>query len=547
MPRTTASRVRAAIGTAALAAAFLLPGAGTAGAQVVPPLPVLPGLPANVPGNSTGTAIGAMAPDLDLEILSTATQDPTALSVAPDGRVVFAERQGAIKVITTAGVTKEAGRILTSATACVGCPDQSLEEGGIHGLELAADFADTGRFYAYYSVPFSVGTSGFAPNEGAFRLSSFVLTDANVVEMSSERVLMTNPAEWFTCCHYGGDIDLMPDGTLLLSVGDDASPRVEQYNPRDNRPGFEAHNAERTSQNRLDRRGKVLRLMPDGSVPTAAKGVAPNPHAGDPTYDPYVYAMGFRSDYRIAVDQATGFTFVGNVGPDAGSDDVNRGPRGHDELETIRPGGGSNHGWPRCIGNNTPFKAFDYVTQTSGAPLSCEGMTPANIWYPATASAQFPQLGTGGRTAMAGVVYRYDGDGANRLADHYQGNLLFMEWSRDTIFAIPTKDGDVPDRGELDVPGMTKIASALYHPIDANIGPDGAVYLAEYGRGFYANANSRISRIVPGTPDAAAAQVAPPSGAPVSGIPMTPLATVLVGVLAAALLVGPQLRRRVTA
>ena len=440
-----------------------------------------------------------MTEGLELETLSTETQDPTAISVTPDGRVVFSERQGAIKVITTAGTTIEAARLLSAATACVGCPDQVLEEGGIHGLEVSPDFATSHRIYVYYSVPFSMGISGYAADEGLFRLSTFVLRDDNSIDPTSENVILENPAQWLNCCHYGGDIDFMADGTLLLSVGDDTSPREEGWNPRDKRVGRAAFNAERTSQNPLDRRGKVLRMMPDGSVPDGSQpGVTPNPHVGDSKFDPYVYAMGFRSNYRLAVDQATGFTFVGNVGPDAGADDPLRGPKGYDELETIPPGGGTNHGWPRCIGNNLPYVDWNYETSTGNGLLSCDGMTPADVFYAYDQSGTWPVLGNGSRTAIAGVVYRYDGDGPRRLPDAYQGKLLFMEWSRDRVWTIPIEaDPESPDYGRLDTTSLTQIASGLISPIDAAVGPDGAVYVAEYGLTFYMNPDSRISRIVP--------------------------------------------------
>ena len=528
---------RLAAGLAALAA-LLLP---TAAAAQTPTLPVAPGMPAPVPASST--AEGAeTSDDLVLETLTTATQDPTAIAVTPDGRVVFAERQGAVKVITADGDTVEAGRILTNASACAGCPDQTLEEGGVHGLEVSPRFAKDHLLYVYYSAPFSHGSDGHGPTEVTWRLSTLELTDDNTIAAGSEKVLLTNPAGTTACCHYGGDIDFLPDGTLTLTVGDDTSPRVEGYNPRDQRPGFSEYNAERTAQNPKDRRGKLLRLMPDGSVPDGSqKGIAPNPFVGKAKYDPYVYAMGFRSNYRAANDPLTGSIFVGNVGPDAAADDPNRGPRGYDELETVPAGGGTNHGWPRCIGNNLPYRDYDYTTATSGKPLSCKGFEPATVWYPYGPSDRFPKLGDdGGRTAVAGVVYRYAGKGAYRLPDAYQGQLLFMEWSRDKVWTIP-----VTDRGTLRPDRMKLVASGLYHPADAAIGPDGAVYLAEYGRGFYLNGNSRISRLVPKAASQADAAAQTDRAARGAGLPLAlPLAAPLLTVLAAA---GVRRRRAVVA
>ena len=52
---------------------------------------------------------------------------------------------------------------------------------------------------------------------------------------------------------------------------------------------------------------------------------------------------------------------------------------------------------------------------------------PAFIWYPYAASPDFPQVGTGGRNAMAGPVYYTDMfPKETRLPDYYNKNYLFM-------------------------------------------------------------------------------------------------------------------------
>ena len=432
----------------------------------------------------TTTAQGAApvaAPVLvQSQVLTSDVADPTSIDVARDGRVFIAERTGDLKVWHQDGTQKTIGTIKVSACG-FDCDGTQLEEGGLHGLLLDRDFLKTRKLFAYYSVPNSLNKK---TGEGKFRLSTFTLAKNGMLDLRSEKVLLENPAEWAHCCHYGGDLDWMKDGTILLTVADDTSPREEGWAPRDKRKGREAFNAERTSQNPKDRRGKVLRLNPDGSVP------ANNPFVKDKRYDPYVYAMGFRSNYRMAVDDVTGSVFVGNVGPDAQQADPARGPAGMDELETIPKRGGTNHGWPRCIGNNTPYVDFDYATQKSKGLLSCKGMTPATIYYGYAPSTEFPVLAAGTRTMMAGTVYRYQGDGALQLPSTYQGHLLMMEWSRLRIYTAPVKAD-----GQLDTSKLMPLPGVFKEPADMAIGPDGAVYLVEYGEFYYDNQASQISRL----------------------------------------------------
>lgn len=449
-----------------------------------------------------------VANDLTREVLTTRTQDPTSLDVASDGRVIFAERTGRVKIWKQDNTLVEAGRIGVDSKAgqCQDCPGQALDEGGVHGLLLARDFDTTGHLYLYYSVPNSLNSApvpakqpkarGPQAKEGKFRLSRFTLR-GDTLDLASEVNLFENPAEWFYCCHYGGDMEWMPDGTMLLSVGDDTySHESSGFSPRDYRPGKEYNNADLTSQNLADRRGKLLRIDVadvdgDGSlIPTD------NPFIGTAGADPFVYAYGFRSNYRFGVDQKTGTAYVGTVGPDGKYADPTRGPAAHEELEVVPPGGGSNHGWPRCIANNIPYNDYNWQTGQAGGPLSCAGMTPASIYYTYQPSHTSPwvQLGTGGvcSAIMGGTVYDRPESGALSLPERFDDQLLWMEWCRGAVISTPINDDGSLD---TDVSDVKVIFTGLSSPADSTVGPDGALYIAEYAARNYNSNASRISRI----------------------------------------------------
>jgi glucose/arabinose dehydrogenase len=303
-------------------------------------------------------------------------------------------------------------------------------------------------------------------------------------------------------------MEWLPDGTLLLSVGDDTySHESSGYSPRDYRPGKEYNNADLTAQNLADRRGKLLRIDVADVDGDGSLLPADNPFAGTPGADPYVYAYGFRSNYRFDVNTQTGTAYVGTVGPDGKYPDPNRGPAAHEELEVVPPGGGTNHGWPRCIADNIPYNDYNWETGQAGGPLSCDGMTPAAIYYsyqPSPTTSPWLQLGSGGTCSaiMGGSVYDRPASAALSLPERFDDHLLWMEWCRGAVISTPINaDGTL----DTDVEDVKVIFTGLSSPIDSAVGPDGALYIAEYAARNYNSNASRISRITCAgcTPDSA--------------------------------------------
>ena len=498
-------------------------------------------------------------PAVEREVLFNQLITPTALEVAPDGRAVVVSREGQITVWEQDGSTTRAAFLPVDAydrqggqfdeSACPRgneCPaGYNLAEGGIHGILLAPDFMTSGELYLYYTPVDSLGEDIWPPkmpnarphcdasagngcpssgnDEGKFRLSRFTMDlDTNIIDLDSEVELFENPAEWFYCCHYGGDLEWKNDGTLLMTTGDDTtSDHSGGYSPHDQRADWTFNSAALTSQNLADRRGKVLRIdveelesgldgpLGDG-VPGDRPGIAPNPFADDPDADPYVYALGFRSNYRFAYNPTTDHLYVGTVGPDARNPNPTRGPAAHDEIEVVPPGGGTNHGWPYCIANNLPYNEFDFATGTAGEPFSCAGMTPATIYYTYAPSntSPFVQMGQGSNTAMGGTAYFRPETGALRLPETYDNQLLWMEHGRGQMWRSPIEaDGSLDGSPTSLLPvamGGIYLVNTLSNPIDATVGPDGAVYVVE-GNGFWNSTAGRLTRITCAgcTPDAA--------------------------------------------
>jgi hypothetical protein len=127
--------------------------------------------------------------------------------------------------------------------------------------------------------------------------------------------------------------------------------------------------------------------------------------------------MGHRNPFRFTIDPKTDWVYMGEVGPDAGSDNANRGPRQYEELNIIKRAG--NGGWPYCVGNLYPYRDWNFATQQAGPAFDCQGgpindspnntgltqLPPVDnlptIWYPYATFELFPELGSGGGTACS--------------------------------------------------------------------------------------------------------------------------------------------------
>ncbi len=119
-------------------------------------------------------------------------------------------------------------------------------------------------------------------------------------------------------------------------------------------------------------------------------------------------------------------------------------------------------------------------------------MSPSFIYYPYALSPEFPELGTGGRNAMAGPVYYSEFYPAEtRFPDYYNGKLFFYDWIRGWIKMVTMdKEGNY-EKMEPFMPN-TKLNSA----IDMEMGPDGRLYILEYGTGWFTkNADAALSRV----------------------------------------------------
>jgi cytochrome c len=429
-------------------------------------------------------------------VLAEKLDEPVELAVLPDERVLFIERHGYVNLYTPAN-----GRTTRIATIPVSTKyaDSSQAEDGLLGLAADPNFATNGWIYMYYSP------AGPEPRNVLARYHM----NGDSLDLASRKILLEVGTQRLKCCHTGGSIAFDGKGNLFFSAGDNSNPFASGYAPIDERPGRMPWDAQKSSANTNDLRGKIIRIHPepDGTYTIPEGNLFP---PGTAKTRPEIYTMGHRNPYRIAVDKHTGFLYWGDVGPDANVDSVGRGPRGYDEINQARNAG--NYGWPYFVGDNKAYFKTTFVdsaTVIAGAQFDPEHpvnnspnntglneLPPARgayIWYPYAPSPDFPIVGSGGRAAAAGPVFhRDDFRGATRsFPQYYDGKLFIYEFMRHWIMAV-TMDA----KGDLVSLERVMPSVNFSAPIEMEFAPSGDLYLLEYGTAWFrGNDDARLIRI----------------------------------------------------
>lgn len=331
--------------------------------------------------------------------------------------------------------------------------------------------------------------------ESVNRLSRFTWNGGKL-DMRTEKKVLDVAVQREECCHVGGGMVFDKAGNLYLSTGDNTFSRSSDgFTPIDERPGEGPRDAQKSSGNTNDLRGKILRIHPepDGTYTIPQGNLFPK---GTPKTRPEIYTMGNRNPWRLTIDPKTGWLLWGEVGPDGSNPSELRGPRSYDEFNVAKKAG--NYGWPYFNGKEA-YRDYNFATKQSGDwwdPLKPVNNSPNNtglnvlpptvdplIWYPYAASEEFPELGSGGRSAVGGPIF-YQSDfrknAKSLFPAYYEGKWIITDWVRGWMQAVTLDANGKLVSMERFLPNMV-----LYGPIDMKFGPDGALYVLEYGNGYF--------------------------------------------------------------
>lgn len=338
-------------------------------------------------------------PGLSATVWASGLSHPWGLAFLPDGRALVTERDGRLRIV---------GRDGRVGPPVQGVPGvAAVGQGGLLDVALHPDFARNGLVYLAHSV----GTR----EANMTAVSRGRLTGNRLAGVTE---LIRNPRAKSGGQHFGARLLFLPDGTLLVSVGDGGNPPT----------ALDGANIRDQAQNPQSWFGKVLRVTHLGAPVKDNPGVT-NPKLG---WDRRVWTIGHRNIQGLARDPATGAIWA-----------TEHGARGGDELNRLVAG--QNYGWP----------VVTYSIEYSGRPITSErsrpGMRdPVSVWTPSIAASGL-------------AVYR------GRALPALDGALLAGGLMSEDVRVIRLTAAGTPERET-----RVRIGARVR---DVRVGPDGLVYV----------------------------------------------------------------------
>ncbi len=421
--------------------------------------------------------------------------EPMVIDFLPNGRILFVERKGKLKSFNiNTGEVKVIANIAVNTKYTSKEGDVREAEEGLMGLTVHPNFDKNHWIYMYYADP----------AEAKHVLARWDLIGDSLYE-STKKIVLEVPTQRETCCHTGGGMAWDEDQNLFLTIGNNTGNPTAGTSGLDEREGRSSWDDQRGSGSTNDLRGKILRIHPedDGTYTIPKGNLFPE---GTEKTRPEIYTMGHRNPWRVSYDSKTKYIYWGEVGPDA-SKDSTIGPRGYDEFNQAKEPG--FFGWPYFIADNKPYADFDYATNQTGALFNVEAPvneSPNNtglrelpkpvkafIYYPYSNSEEFPLVGSSGRSATGGPVFRKAdfNNAARPFPSYFEGKLLIVEFMRGWIMSVTMDENGNYKSMEKFLP-EENFSSA----IDMKFGPDGDLFVLEYGSAWFrGNDNAQIVRI----------------------------------------------------
>jgi len=265
--------------------------------------------------------------------IATGMTAPTAMEIAPDGRVFVLEQPGRVRVIKN-------GTLL--ATPFLSITVNAALERGLLGIAFDPAFATNRFVYVYYTA-----TAPAIHN----RVARFT-ANGDVAVSGSQVNIFELPNLSTAENHNGGAIHFGRDGKLYVAVGENAIPS--------------------RAPSLTSTMGKILRINADGTIPTD------NPFYTQTTgNNRAIWAKGLRNPFTFSIQPGTGRMLLNDVG-NITWEEINDGVAGRD------------YGWGSSMSDGDATAFYRYGSGQvviAGTPATC-AITGAAFYNPA--AANFP-------------------------------------------------------------------------------------------------------------------------------------------------------------
>jgi cytochrome c len=363
----------------------------------------------------------------------------------------------------------------------------NVEEGAT-GIALDPDFKTNGWIYVHWSPA----------SQNVFRISRFKVAN-NAINLADEKIILQFESQRAMCCHTGGAMAFDAYGDLWIAQGANGGNvrgRMGTTAPIigiDENEKYKSEEWGTSSTKGL--RGGFLRIhpTPEGkyTIPAGNFGEYFYNQTKDARYldtnkvAPEIYIKGTRNNYSMALDPVKRWVFWADVGPD--------------ELTVIQreeynlrktPG---FEGWPYFVGNNLKFAG----NQDPAAPVNnSKWNTGLTTLPPARPTTKLPDafMRELRRSPISGPFYLYDGglQSQVKLPPHFNRKWFVTDYTYGRIFVF-----DVDEEGNQITGFKPFLGSVEFKgPVDFRQGPDGALYIVNYGfDNFTSSNNTSIMRI----------------------------------------------------
>jgi glucose/arabinose dehydrogenase len=282
---------------------------------------------------TTSAAAGRQAAGKGVRLVSVGRfSSPVYVTAPPRDRRRFFVVEQAGRIVVVRG-----GRRLPQPFLDIRSKVTAGGEQGLLSMAFAPDYAQSGRFYVYYTE-----------RSGQEAIWEYRRASEDRADPATARLVlrMADPEP----NHNGGLMIFGADGLMYVGTGDGGG-------------GDDQHGARGNAQSLGSLLGKILRIDPRASGGRPYTAPSSNPFAGRAGARPEIYAYGLRNPWRFSFDRATGALSIGDVG----QDEV-------EEIDFVRKdaGRGANFGWrpwegrQRNFDEPAPRAVFPVITHDHG-------------------------------------------------------------------------------------------------------------------------------------------------------------------------------------